>query len=212
MNKINTALLIVIIFVSCSKKIDFAPKIGLFSGDVKVNGKIVMTGTPIIYGDKIETGDKSFCEIKLNSKSVLRLGLNSELIFRISEKENTLELQKGWLSGITRKIFTRQGMYLVKANAMVASVRGTSFCVKTEGADKTYFCVCNGKIELAGSDESQREMVYAPHHAARRFIRKKDGSVNIDKNPGLLYHTDENVEELARSINEKIDWTIADTH
>jgi hypothetical protein len=212
MKNIYAVIAIMVIFVSCSEKIEFAPKVGVFSGDVKVNGKNAVPGTSIVFGDKIETGDKSFCEIMINSKSIIRLGLNSELIFSISETENTLDLKKGWLSGVTRKFFTRQNKYFIKTNSVVASVRGTSFCVKTEEKDKTYFCVCNGSINLAGSNGEQQELVSATHHAARRFIRKKDGSVDIDKNPGLLYHNDDNVVALAQSINERIDWTIADSH
>lgn len=101
---------------------------------------------------------------------------------------------------------------MIKSPTVVASVRGTSFCVKVESPDKTYFCVCNGSIDLNVDGAASVEKVTAAHHAAKRFTKNKEGKIDIDANPGMLYHNDEGLEALSASIGEKIDWTKPDRH
>lgn len=211
--------LVLIIFlimpaVSCGKKkpAGINAKITQFVGLVSVNGKGVTSADQnLAYNDIITTGEKSFCEIIINEKNILRINAKTQLQFKISDKENTLQLDSGWLAGVTKEKFTSQGLFLIKTPTATAAVRGTSFCTKVEDADKTYFCVCNGKIEFINKGETSGEFVDAPHHAAMRFTKKPDGTIEIDKNPGLKYHDDKGVETLAKTINVTIDWTKSDS-
>jgi hypothetical protein len=109
------------------------------------------------------------------------------------------------MAGVTRKVFTREGRYIVKTPTVTAAIRGTSFCLKVEDLQSAYFCVCNGTINLKGSHEDHGDNVSAKHHAARRY-RVLDGETQIDE-AGMLYHGDKDLEELAKIINEKIDWS-----
>lgn len=207
-------LLAFVMVVSCAKKKEETSEIRagilLYAGSVKLNSNaLTASGVPVKYGDVIETGDKSFCEIIVNDKNIIKLGEKTELVFRLSEKDNFLELKKGWMSGVTKKIFTKEQTFLIKSPTAVASVRGTSFCTKVENPDSTYFCVCNGKIELKKSDGTSAEMVENAHHGSRRF-KKVNGALVIDKNAGLLYHDDKGIEELAKKINVAVDWKKAE--
>jgi hypothetical protein len=215
MKKILVPLFSILIACSfaCKKKNAIEAQINAYSGSVTVNGTAV-TGNSIAiaYGDRVETGDTSFCTIIVENKNIFRLGANSSLVFNISQENNILLLEKGWFSGVTRKAFSRQARYLIKSPTVTASIRGTSYCVKVEDTASTYFCVCNGTIDLADALTGNGETVSASHHAARRFTSDGKGNITVNRNPGMLYHDDAGVESLAGIINEKIDWTAPDEH
>ncbi|HPJ44180.1 MAG TPA: FecR family protein [Spirochaetota bacterium] len=206
-----TGIFIFVFLISCGKSGEIKTVITAFSGPVKVNSiSLTAAGTAIKPGDIIETGDKSFCDIMINEKNILRIKENSRLVLHVTATDSFLKLEKGWLGGITRAKFTEEGKYKINTPTVAAAIRGTSFCVKVEDEKNTYFCVCNGTINLAEAGKESGEDVTASHHAAKRFTRDADGSIKTDSNPGLLYHTDEGVEEMAAMINEKIDWTRPD--
>lgn len=161
--------------------------------------------------DSVETMDNSTCDIIINEKNILRLKPDTKLTLKISDQENILRLDKGWMAGVTRKVFTKDGKFLIETSAVTAAVRGTSFCLKVENEKSTYFCTCNGSIELTGDSSIKSETVVSAHHTARRFSIDKSGAVIEDNNPGLLYHTDSGVEEMAKKINETVDWSKPDT-
>jgi len=208
MKKIAIAF-IILSMASCAKKNgDIKTVITSFVGNVTVNGKTVDSeGLAVKSGDLIQTGEESFCELIINEQNILRISNNTRLVFNISDTESVLELKQGWLAGLTRKIFKNDRTFLVRTPTVVAAVRGTSFCTKVENPDSTYFCVCNGKIELKKSGGETGDMVISPHHTARRYKKEKDGTLTIEKDPGLLYHDDKGVETLAKKINTTIDWT-----
>jgi hypothetical protein len=202
----------ILMLVSCvKKKEEIKTTILNYAGSVTINGKAVTsTGEAIKFGDLIQTGEASFCELVINEKNILRLNPGTKLTFNISEKENRLDLLQGWLAGITKNITAKDRTYLIKSPTSVAAVRGTSFCTKVENPNSTYFCVCNGKIELQSSKGEVADLVAAPHHSARRFKRANDGTISIDKNPGVLYHNDKGIEAMAQKINVTVDWNKAD--
>ncbi|HEY1405924.1 MAG TPA: FecR family protein [Spirochaetota bacterium] len=190
-----------------------APAVTLlnYTGKITINNKnITDVGHPVRYGDVIKTGALSVCDILVNEKSIIRLWENTALTYKVSEKENRLILDSGYIAAVTRKKFTKSGVYIVQTPTVSASVRGTSFCVKVENAKSVYFCVCNGKIDLAARKGGKKITVESAHHTAQRFVKKDDGSITVEKNAGLLYHNDEGLEKLAAAIDEKIDWTKPD--
>jgi len=205
---------VVVYMVSCKQDVpthDITATVVFMKGNVTVNDMNTSVGATIKFGDVIKTSEDSLCRIQIGDKNVLQLGKSSELVFNISEKSNILLLKKGWLGGITRKMFTKQGTYRVETPTVVASIRGTSFCVVAQSDVKSYFCVCNGKINLKGSDAESGNEVIAAHHKGLWYEKNKRGAISI-KEAGLLFHDDKGLEELAISINEKIDWTSPDIH
>lgn len=206
-----TFLIAVVFFISCGKSGEIKTVLTAFSGQVKVNSNPVSnTGIIIKPGDIIETGDRSFCDIMINEKNILRIKDNSRLVLHITATDSFLKLERGWLGGVTRAKFTTEGKYKINTPTVAAAVRGTSFCVKVEDDRNTYFCVCNGTINLAGKDNESGENITAAHHSARRYTMESSGTIKTDTNPGMLYHTDEGLVDLAGVINEKIDWSRPD--
>ncbi|MBN1500043.1 MAG: FecR domain-containing protein [Spirochaetes bacterium] len=177
-------------------------------GDVKVNGKKAETGTIINFNDIIETGNGSIVRILAAEKTVVQLKANSKMHYRLNDKKGELYLEKGWIAGVTRKVFTKDGKYSVRTPTAVAAIRGTSYCFKVENDLSSYFCICNGTINMTAAGENKGEDISSAHHFGERFIMA-DGKVSIEE-AGMLYHTDEDLEELAAVINEKIDWSKLD--
>ena len=205
-------ILILLFSISCKKEsvTNTNGVILTYAGNVLINSKAAKRGTIIKFGDVITTQANSSCEIIVAEKNIFRLGANSKMIFNISKTQNSIDLKKGWLSGVSKKKFTSQGEFFVNTPTAVAGVRGTAFCLKIESPKKTYFCVCNGVINLKTSNNDQRETISAAHHAARRYIRDDDGNIRVDTNQTLDYHTDKTLEKLAKKINVTIDWTAPD--
>ena len=160
----------------------------------------------IKYNDIIETGNDGMCAVQVGEKSLFRINKNSKLIFNLSDSKNELILEKGWFAGITRKVFTAKGKYILKTPTVIAAIRGTSYCVKVENPGSTYFCVCNGTISLAGKGTEKGTDVTAHHHSASRFSLDNSGKLVTDRSAGMKYHGDKNIEELAGMIKEKINW------
>jgi len=212
MKKISLIAALLLI-CSCSKQVKVDMKILSYTGKVTVNTNAV-TGINMILkqGDSIETFDGSTCDIIINEKNILRLKPDSKLKLNFTENGSILQLEKGWLAGVTKKIFTKDGKFIVKTPTVAAAIRGTSFCLKVENEKSSYFCTCNGSIELTGETAGRSERVEAAHHSARRFSIDANGALIEDNNPGLLYHTDSGIEEMAKIINEKVDWSKPDTH
>ncbi len=190
-----------LLLVSCGKS-EIETVLNSFSGDVLINSNMrAQAGMKIKAGDVISVGENSFCIIVINEKNVIRLNSGSLFRFNADSRHNILELEKGWMSGVFRKKFTKNGIFRIKTPTVTASVRGTSVCTRVEKPDSTYFCVCNGAVSLSSEDVEKLE---SAHHSAIRFVKKQ--SSIIKTRPGLLYHDDKTLEDLAAVIGEKMDW------
>ncbi len=210
MKKLMAGLVIFSVFtlVGCKPKEqkEALAKVDFISGAVSVNGKDAHVGDSIKNGDVIETGDNSTARLRLDKKTMVQIKKNSRLVYKIPQ-ENTLYLERGWMSGITKAKFTKSGSYTIKTPTVAAAVRGTSYCLKVENPKSTYFCTCNGTIHQHGlHDEDHAEDVSTPHHAGRRYVQGEDGKIAV-KTAGMEFHTDQDLEDLAKTIDETIDWT-----
>lgn len=200
-------LLLSLLFVLSCGSNPITVSVDGFIGDIKVNGKgITGVGQVLSPGDLIESGKNSACDVLINKKNIIRIGADSKAVLHLTSKDSFIDIEKGWMAGVTGAKFTSEGKYQVKTPTVVAGIRGTSFCLKVENEKSSYFCVCNGTIELKGGDSNEGESVTSAHHTARRFIKGDDGAVSVDENPGMLYHGDEIIEELAGKIDVKVDW------
>lgn len=208
-------LFIIMLFAAASCQDSFENKvyISAFSGSITINGgPVKSTGHIIEFGNIIETGKDSFCDIIIDKKNIMRLKENTRMIFNLHGNSNEIIVEKGWMAAVIRKKFTQQGNFIITTPSSTAAVRGTSFCIKVENDKNTYFCVCNGSVTLRGKEDAGSETVTAAAHSARRFtLDKKTGFVTIDRDPGLLYHDSAGLEGLAGIISEKVDWTHPDS-
>lgn len=178
-------------------------------GTVTVNGSEASIGLQVKVDDVIETGAQSLCRIKVGAKTMLQLKENSTMIYQLGGTEGKLVLEKGWLAGITREKLGNSPQYYIKTPTATAAVRGTSYCLKVESPESTYFCTCNGTIRQHHDElEAQAQDVTAAHHKGYRYITENGNPKVVPA--GMEYHADKDIEELAAAIGETIDWTTPD--
>ncbi len=183
-------------------------------GTVTLNGKPAVFGNAVRFGDIIETGEQSSCEIIVAGKNLLALFPNTRLLYRVTTRESNLELSKGGMGALLRNR-DATGDVIIKTSTVTAAIRGTIFYIGAESTDRIYACTCNGRIrykpELGSGvftkpgKEAGEKLVAACHHEAYYFIREK-GAIRVEK-AGLKYHSDEAMNKEAAMIGETIDWT-----
>ena len=179
---------------------DIVARVLSVKGEVTLNGADVSVNQAIRTSDVVETGDASGADLLLRKGSVLRLRDGSRLEFR----EGELHLAGGALAGVVNKGADKRELRITTPTA-IAGVRGTSLFVKVEDATKTYVCTCNGTVHYQGRGHAGGEDVTAAHHAAQYFT-ETDGQVESEA-AAMLYHTDEQMEGLARAVHAEIDWS-----
>ncbi len=205
-----SVILLILAAVSwgCTQKADpVKGKIVFTVGTVLVNSAEASVGQEVKDRDRIETKDQSLVRILIGEKTLVQLKQNTTLVYMM-RKENTLQLEQGEMSGVTKGKLHKQS-YKILTPTAVAAIRGTAYSIKIESPDSTYICTCNGTIFQHGKDNEEHGIdVTAVHHSARRYIRNTDGTVIVE-DAKMRYHTDEEIEEIAAFIDETIDWETA---
>ncbi|HOT46576.1 MAG TPA: FecR family protein [Spirochaetota bacterium] len=188
-------------------------KVKFIVGEVTLNGKKTILGDTVRFGDTIETGKDSTCEIIIADKNLMMLAPETRLLYRVTTRESNLELSRGAFGAIIRNR-DATGDIIIKMPTVTASIRGTIFYIAVEGRDRTYACTCNGRMRYhpdretlskPAAGESEEKIVAACHHEAYYYSREK-GAIKIEK-AGLKYHGDEAMNKAAAAIGETIDWT-----
>lgn len=181
-------------------------KITFTKGTVLVNNKSARKGQTLKYGDRITTKGNSSCVFKVGGKNVFKIKSNSNITFRFGPKKSSIRVNKGTVLGVMKgkKLFKNQ--FSVNTPTAVAGIRGTTFALKVEDPNSVYFCTCNGSISLSDKDGKNKSIDTNSHHGAKRFIQQDNGSIKVET-LGLEYHTDEEMEELAKGIDESINWS-----
>ncbi len=175
-----------------------------YTGSIHFNSSgIPMGGLKYLQdGDTLETGENSFCDLMLNDRSIVRVKDNSRITFYRSSGGNTLRIDRGLITVITKKHFADRERFIVKTLAVSADINGRSFCVKVESGNSTYICACDGTAEVNSAPGIEGFKSGTGYHRARRFLLSGDGSVSTEADPGILYHSDTGIEQMARLIKE----------
>lgn len=182
-----------------------AGKIVWTEGAATLDGVPAEIGDPVREGSLLATGADGAIEATFGNRKILRIGPDSALTLRLATQ--TMDLGSGSLGVVQSK--TRS---LVKGNpwrvitpTVVGGVRGTTYYINVESSDQVYFCVCNGDLRLQEAEGELFRDVAAGHHHATRFRRMDDGSTAVIEAP-MLYHMDDDMDDLADRINVPIVW------
>ena len=177
-----------------------------FDGEVFVNEVPAEFGMVVPYGAVVKTGSDSYCEVIFENKNIFRIMESTIAEIRLSVENPEITVQKGAFAALFSKLeaLTSDEPFKIRTQSMVASVRGTAFFVKVLTENNSYICLCNGELEIAGAGGEQADEYSSGHHTAMYF-RNTDGTTKITEAP-MLYHSDEDMDQLARHIGEKINW------
>ena len=102
-----------------------------------------------------------------------------------------------WGKGTVRQIVTP---------TLTAGIRGTGVYTEVFPDQRTYFCNCYGEVEMESGN--QRALSQASYHQAFwGDVQPKEGRLLTPAR--AINHTDEELEYLARLVNQRTAWQIA---
>ena len=174
-------------------------------GDALVNGQPLRPQHTIQTGDDIQTGPKSHLIFVIGNSS-FHVRQNSRLHVGRGATINTVSLLRllsgaivsVWGKGPTRQIITPN---------LTAGIRGTGVYTEifAEQDGRSYFCNCYGTVQLnAGSDSILYQSDY--HKAYWAEVGHREGAaLTLAK---AINHSDEELEFLARLVNQRTAWQI----
>ncbi|RZJ25782.1 MAG: iron dicitrate transport regulator FecR [Haliea sp.] len=175
-------------------------------GDATVNGTRLRREAYVQTGDRIETGPGSSMvfvignaafQVRQNSRVTVERGstLNAVSVLRML----TGAIASVWGRGTSRQIVTP---------TLTAGIRGTGVYTEVlpQQNYRSYFCNCYGVVEMdAGPDKTVSRAEY--HQSFWGEAEPKAGKFLTPAK--AINHTDEEMEYLARLVNQRTAWQIS---
>ena len=174
-------------------------------GDAMLNGSRLLPGQTIQSGDNIATGPGSTLTFVIGNAS-FHVRQNSRLAV---ERGRTLSLVSVLrvLTGAVGSAWGRGSQRQVVTPTLTAGIRGTGVYTEVLPLQgyRSYFCNCYGTVDMrAGGDRAVSTASY--HQSFWGEAVPKGGRLLTPAK--AINHTDEEMEFLARLINEKTTWQI----
>lgn len=175
-------------------------------GDILLNGRRLLAQQTVQTGDEIVTGPGSRLVFVIGD-AAFHVRQNSRLRVERGATLHAVSLLR-LLTGAVVSVFGRGRSRTISTPTLTAGIRGTG--VYTEIMDdqggRTYFCNCYGTVDIAsGGDRVVSESSYhqsfwgEPERRKGRLIRPATA----------LNHTDEELEFLARLVDQRTAWQVA---
>ena len=175
-------------------------------GDVLLNGERLGAQGTIQSGDNVQTGPGAHlvfvigdCAFHVRQNSTLAVDrgatLNTVSVLRIL----TGAVAGVWGPGTTRRIVTP---------TLTAGIRGTGVYVEVfpQQNYRSYFCNCYGTVDVRA--EADHVVSRSQHHQAFWAEAQPTNGRFLAPAP-MINHTDEELEALARLVNQRTAWEIA---
>lgn len=118
-------------------------KIIFIKGHIMFEGKELSLGDSFPIGKDIQIDNNSYVDVKLSSGSIVRLK-NANVRLNLNNDSVEWNLVSGIIYSYVPKK-NKNSNYRIITPISVMGVRGTRFVVD-ETQDKTYICVCEGKV------------------------------------------------------------------
>ena len=178
------------------------------NGDAFINGERLQPQRTIQTGDKLETGPGASLIFVLGNAS-FQVRQNSNLIVERGASLNFVSVLR-LLTGGVASVWGRGGNRRIVTPTLTAGIRGTG--VYTEIPEnqngRSYFCNCYGTVDMsAGSDKALSQASY--HQSFWAEVEPKEG--RYLRPAKAINHTDEELENLAKLVNQRTAWQIAGT-
>ncbi len=176
-------------------------------GDAQLNGARLWPQQNVQTGDVLQTGPHSRLIFVIGNSS-FHVRQNSRLTVERGATLNAVSLLR-LLTGAVVSVWGKGSSRRIITPTLTVGIRGTG--VYTEIFEKqdnrSYFCNCYGTVDL--STDSDTRTSTAEYHEAV-WADPRDGAVVL--NPArAINHTDEELEFLARLVNQRTAWQISGT-
>lgn len=130
-------------------------------GAVEMDGAPVQAGAVLRPGQKLTTGEGGLADVRLGSRAVFRLAPASQAVALKEDGGLRVRLERGGLLSLVKT----GNRYAVQTPVATASVLGTVFYTQMEGPDRTYLCLCRGRLHIDAGTASQ-DVQTRDHQAA----------------------------------------------
>ena len=174
-------------------------------GDATVNGERLRSQRQLQTGDQITTGPDSHLVFAIGTTSFL-VRQNSRFSVERGATLNTVSVLR-MLTGAVASVWGRGNSRQIVTPTLTAGIRGTGVYteVRPDEGYRSYFCNCYGTVEMtAGKEKLVSRSNY--HQSFWAEAQPKDGRLLTAA--GAFNHTDEEMEYLARLVNQQTAWEV----
>jgi hypothetical protein len=175
-------------------------------GDATLNGQKLSAQQTIQTGDSIETGPGSNLIFVVGNSS-FQVRQNSRLTIERGATLNAVSVLR-LLTGAVASVWGRGSSRMIVTPTLTAGIRGTGVYTEVMPGQnfRSYFCNCYGTVEMgAGNDRVLSVSEY--HQAFWGEPQPKNGRFLTPAQ--AINHTDEELEFLAKLVNQRTAWEIA---
>lgn len=173
-------------------------------GDVLLNGRRMSPQHTVQSGDQIQTGPGSRLLFVIGN-AAFHVRQNSRLEVGRGSTLNTVSLLR-LLTGAVVSAFGRSASRTIVTPTLTAGIRGTGVYTEVMPDQRSYFCNCYGTVQMnARGDRALSVSSY--HQSFWGEVAPKNGRLLTPAD--AINHTDEELEFLARLINQRTAWQIA---
>jgi hypothetical protein len=176
------------------------------NGDAQINGQRMSQQQTIQTGDSIETGPGSNLVFVLGNTSFL-VRQNSRMTVERGNTLNAVSVLR-MLTGAVASVWGRGSSRQIVTPTLTAGIRGTGVYTEIfpQQGFRSYFCNCYGTVEMgAGPDKTTSQAEY--HQSFWGEPEAKNGRFLTPAK--AINHTDEELEYLAKLVNQRTAWQIA---
>lgn len=172
-------------------------------GDALINGQRLSPQQTIQTGDTLQTGPQSTLTFVLGN-AAFHVRQNSSLTLERGTTLNAVSLLR-LLSGAVGSVWGKGGLRQIVTPTLTAGIRGTGVYTEVFPDQRSYFCNCYGVVDMAaGGDQVLSESSY--HQSFWGEVAPKNGRMLTPAK--AINHTDEEVEFLAKLVNQKTAWQV----
>ncbi|MEO8390526.1 MAG: iron dicitrate transport regulator FecR [Polaromonas sp.] len=175
-------------------------------GDALLNGSRLQTGQTILTGDQIQTGPGSNLMFVIGN-SAFQVRENSLLKVERGSSINAVSLLR-LLTGAVVSVWGKGNSRAIILPTLTAGIRGTGVYAEVFASqgNRSYFCNCYGTVDMESNGEKTVSQS-SYHQAFWGEVEPKDGRRLTPAN--AINHSDEELEFLARLVNQQTAWEIA---
>jgi hypothetical protein len=175
-------------------------------GDALLNGQRLNPQQTIQTGDSVETGPDSQLVFVVGNSSYL-VRQNTRFTVERGATLNAVSVLR-MLTGAVASVWGRGSTRQIVTPTLTAGIRGTGVYTEVfpQQSYRSYFCNCYGVVDMkAGPDRTVSEAQY--HQSFWGEVEAKNGRFLTPAK--AINHTDEEMEYLAKLVNQRTAWDIA---
>lgn len=174
-------------------------------GDATINGEQLRPQRQVQTGDQITTGPGSHLIFAIGNSSFM-VRQNSRFSVERGTTLNSVSVLR-MLTGAVASVWGGGSNRQVVTPTLSAGIRGTGVYTEvrpTEGY-RSYFCNCYGTVHMSSGNE--RVISRASYHQSF-WVEAQPRNGRLLTPAGAINHTDEEMEFLARLVNQRTAWQV----